>query len=65
MEDGCSKRFEVGMLEAPTDGFGLGPTKGTDSRPTEVGPMGTPMPPAMTLTPSTAMNVDRGINSWR
>ena len=68
MEDGCSKRFEVGMLEAPAGGFGLGAAKGTEeSRSTDIGPMGTPMPPAMTLTmnPSSAMNMDRGLNNWR
>lgn len=58
MEDGCSKRFEVGMLETPTGGFDVNPAKG---KQTDMPSVGAPLHPVMTVAPATTLDVGRSI----
>lgn len=62
MEDGCSKRFEVGMLEAPTEGYTpLDPAKIHGAKGPEMTSIGTPLHPGMAVNPATTLDMGRSM----
>lgn len=75
MEDGCSKRFEVGMLEAPTETFAMDQAKISEAKPTDLGTLPAPISAAMIMPPVPNMTADRTmsmenafaarVDSWR
>jgi hypothetical protein len=57
MEDGCSKRFEVGMLDGSSDTYGLNARRDQEAKSSEMVPAGPPpLHPTMGLPRS--MNMD-------
>jgi uncharacterized Zn-finger protein len=62
MEDGCAKRFEVGMLEGPADAYSIDSTKMHEPRPANMSAMAAPLSGPMVMPTATSMAMDRGMS---